>query len=67
MPEEKELTTEVIVHDINASISALQGAIEVISDEWRSNPELVERLLPLTLDKINQLQIQLNTYHRHST
>ena len=51
-----------LVHDINASLSALQGAFEVVKDEWRTNPELVDRLLPLTLDKINQLQLQLVHY-----
>lgn len=60
------LRTQVIVHDINSSLSALQGALEVIKDEWRTNPALVERILPLTLDKINQLQLQLAKYHHHS-
>lgn len=54
---------QVLVHDINSSISALQGAVEVIKDEWRSNPELVEKILPLTLDKINQLHQQLASFH----
>lgn len=61
------LHTQVLVHDINASLSALQGAFEVVKDEWRTNPELVDRLLPLTLDKINQLQSQLHHYRRHSS
>jgi Mg-chelatase subunit ChlI len=60
---EKNHTAQVMVHDINASISALQGAMEVITDEWRTNPELVEKILPLTLEKINQLQMQLANYH----
>ena len=55
--------TKILVHDINSSLSALQGAMEVISDEWRSNPELVEKILPLTVDKINQLQLQLKSFH----
>ncbi|MBC7539206.1 MAG: hypothetical protein H7281_10320 [Bacteriovorax sp.] len=59
---EKDLGTQVLVHDINSSLSALQGALEVIKDEWRSNPELVEKILPLTLEKINQLHLQLNNY-----
>lgn len=54
---------QVLVHDINSSISALQGAVEVIQDEWRSNPELVEKILPLTLEKINQLHLQLIHFH----
>lgn len=60
-------SAQVLVHDINSSISALQGALEVITDEWKTNPELVERILPLAVDKIHQLQIQLLNYHHHST
>jgi hypothetical protein len=59
---EKDLGAQVLVHDINSSLSALQGALEVIKDEWRSNPELVEKILPLTLEKINQLHLQLTNY-----
>lgn len=58
---------QVIIHDINSSISALQGAFEVINDEWRNNPELIDRILPLTLDKIAQLQEQLLIFRQHST
>lgn len=64
---EKNSITQVLVHDINSSISALTGAIEVIKDEWRSNPELVEKILPLTLDKINQLHEQLARFKNHSS
>ena len=60
----KDHVTKILVHDINSSLSALQGAMEVISDEWRSNPELVEKILPLTVDKINQLHLQLKSFHR---
>ena len=63
----KDYATQVLVHDINSSLSALQGAMEVIQDEWRSNPELVEKILPLTVDKINQLHLQLINFHNHST
>jgi hypothetical protein len=48
-------------------LSALQGAIEIISDEWKTNPELVEKILPLTVDKINQLQLQLKNFQNQST
>lgn len=51
-----------LIHDINSSISALQGALEVIKDEWKSNPELVERFIPLSLDKLHQLNHQLTEY-----
>ena len=50
------------IHDINASLSALQGAIEIIHDEWKTNPELVDRILPLTFEKLNQLQTQIKNF-----
>ncbi len=51
------------IHDINASLSALQGAIELIHDEWRNDPELVDRILPLTFEKLDQLQTQITNFH----
>lgn len=62
-----KLDTQVIVHDINSSLHALLGALEVVRDEWQTNPELVGKILPLTLDKINQLQLQLINYRHHSS
>ena len=55
---------QTLVHDINSSLSALLGAIEVMKDEWRENPELVERILPLTKEKIQALDSQLQAYRR---
>jgi len=40
--------------------------MEVVKDEWKSNPELVARILPLALDKINQLHSQLHHYRHYS-
>ncbi len=62
----EKLHEAVVIHDINASLSALQGALELVKDEWRTNPELVAKILPLTLDKINQLQSQLIQYRHYS-
>ena len=58
-------TAQMLIHDINSSLSALSVAMEVIKEEWRSNPELVDKILPLTLDKINLLQHQLNNFRIH--
>ena len=55
----------VLLHDINSSLSALQSAIDVIKDEWRSNPELVDKILPLTVDKIHELHLQLQNYRNN--
>lgn len=66
MLKEKNNNDQVI-HDINSSISALMGAVEVIKDEWKTNPELVEKILPLTMEKINQLHTQLQSFRHHSS
>lgn len=50
------------VHDINSSISALVNSIDLTKEEWRNNPELVDRILPLTIDKILELQTHLAKY-----
>lgn len=52
------------IHDIKAAISALTNAMELISEEWEKNPELVERIIPLSIDKLKELQDELNKYHQ---
>jgi hypothetical protein len=59
----KNQSNQVMVHDINASISALRGAVDIITDEWRSNPDLVDKIIPLTSEKILELQSQLSNYY----
>jgi hypothetical protein len=49
-------------HDINSSIGALLSAFELVKDEWQANPELVDRILPLTVEKIIELQLLLQNY-----
>ena len=55
-------THQKVVHDINAAISALVSAMELTKDEWQTNPELVDRILPLSLEKIIELQTHLARY-----
>jgi hypothetical protein len=65
--EQTGKSVEQSIHDINSSLSALMGAVEVMKDEWRTNPELVEKILPLTMDKIHQLQQQFHNYRNSSS
>lgn len=51
-------------HDINAALSSLMGALELINDEWEKNPELVEKILPLTKEKLAELDSRLITYYQ---
>lgn len=55
-----------INHDINASLSSLLGAFELINEEWKTNPELVEKIIPLTKSKIEELDAALKVYYQHS-
>lgn len=57
--------TAQVIHDINSSLQALLGAVEVMKDEWQNNPELVDKILPLTVDKLHELHGQLQNYRGH--
>ena len=51
-----------ITHDINSTLSSLLSALELVNDEWKSNPELVDKILPLTAQKLDLLREQLILY-----
>lgn len=51
-----------ITHDINSTLSSLLSALELVSEEWKNNPELVDKILPLTTQKLELLKEQLNLY-----
>ena len=51
-----------LTHDINSTLSSLLSALELINDEWKSNPELVDKILPLTANKLDLLKEQLRLY-----
>lgn len=53
---------ETLIHDINSSISAVLSSMELVNDEWRGNPELVDKILPLTKEKISELELLLKEY-----
>lgn len=56
-------TTEAsLTHDINSTLSSLLSALELINDEWKKNPELVDKILPLTSNKLDLLKEQLRLY-----
>lgn len=40
-----------IIHDMNSSISAISQSLSLINDNWKTNPEIVEKILPLILEK----------------
>ncbi len=44
-----------LLHDMNSGLSSLSQAIELIGDNWKENPELVERMLPLAGDKMKEI------------
>jgi hypothetical protein len=56
------MKVETLIHDINSSISALLSSMELINDEWRNNPELVDKIIPLTKEKISELELLLKEY-----
>ncbi len=53
------------IHDINASLSSLISALELINDEWKNNQQLVEKIVPLTQKKLIELQKSLTDYYNN--
>ena len=53
-------------HDINANLSSILGAVELINEEWKTNQELVERIIPLTKLKLEELDRVLKEYYGQS-
>lgn len=51
-----------LTHDINSTLSSLLSALELVNDEWKNNPELVDKILPLTSQKLDLLKEQLMLY-----
>lgn len=51
-------------HDINSTLCALISALELVSEEWDKNPELVDKIIPLTTQKLDLLKEQLHAYHQ---
>lgn len=49
-----------LTHDINSTLSSLLSAFELINDEWKTNPELVDN--QLTANKLDLLKEQLRLY-----
>ncbi len=57
--------TETLVHDINSTLSSLLSALEVVNDEWKTNSALVDKILPLTTQKLDLLQEQMRLYRNN--
>jgi hypothetical protein len=55
-----------LTHDINSTLSSLLSALEVIKDEWKTNPALVDKILPLTGHKLDLLKEQIVLYRNNS-
>jgi hypothetical protein len=54
-----------LTHDINSTLSSLLSALELVNDEWKNNPELVDKILPLTTQKLELLREQLVLYRNY--
>ena len=61
---QNDIKVQDLNHDINATISSLVTALELIKDEWKESPELVDKIIPLTLDKVQLLSAQIKEYRQ---
>ena len=57
---------ESLIHDINSTLSSLLSALDLVNEEWKTNPELVDKILPLTGQKFDLLKEQLILYRNSS-
>lgn len=55
---------EKLYHDINSTITSLKSAIEIFENSSDSDIDLViEKIIPLSVDKLNELKQLLDVYH----
>ena len=52
-------------HDINSALSSLLSALQLIEEEWNTNQEIVEKILPLTTAKLSDLQNSLKSFYNN--
>ncbi len=59
MSEKKVLDQGKLTHDINSSVSALELAVNLIKSDWDKNPELVTKVIDLSVEKLQFIKSQL--------
>lgn len=42
-------------HDLNAHLSTLQLALDMIRDDWNKNPESVSKVIDLSIAKLTEM------------
>ena len=47
-------------HDINSSVSALELAVNLIKSDWDKNPELVTKVIDLSVEKLQFIKSKLS-------
>lgn len=62
----EKLQKNDLVHDINSSLAALQGALELLNDHWKKDPDLIHRIIPVTIKKLEVISEQITQFHHHS-
>jgi nitrogen-specific signal transduction histidine kinase len=55
-----------LVHDINSSMAALLGAVELLNEHWKNDSELVQKIIPAAIDKLEILSDQITLFHDDS-
>lgn len=49
-------------HDIMAAIAALELSLEMCKDSWKDNPQLVEKIIPLSIAKMEEFITLIRDY-----
>lgn len=53
-----------MIHDMNSGISAIEQSLEIIFDN-KDNAELTEKMLPLCIEKIKEVNASWNKIKKH--
>ncbi len=51
-------------HDVNSHLSALTLALKMIKEDWETNPQSVEKVIELSIEKLQKLSEMLKSNHR---
>ncbi len=50
-------------HDLNAHLSTLYLALNMIKEDWRKNPDSVSQVIDLSIEKLQTLKEMLRQEH----
>ncbi|MCK5884617.1 MAG: hypothetical protein KAG61_13075 [Bacteriovoracaceae bacterium] len=56
MKESKDKDKDKLIHDLNGDISTLTQSLHLMDEYISCDPELISKMIPLCVDKIEQIK-----------